>query len=107
MSSSFFMVAFSPADIPSSIDTLEKLSVWCSTVLQHLHPEQTVLEAPGITELVATASPYQIIVNGDFTWRNIARQSIELNPNWQRGATKLWTHALPLSTQAIPVEFKS
>lgn len=101
------MVAFTPTDLPSSINSVEKLAVWSMTVLQHLHPELTVVEAPGQSQLAVTAQPYFITVAEPPTWRYVARGSIALNANWQRGASKLWTHAIDLSNQSIPTEFKS
>lgn len=101
------MVAFQPTDLPSSINSVEKLAVWATTILQHLHPQLTVIEAPGQNQLASTAQPYFISVSDPVTWRYVSRTSIALNANWQRGATKIWTHAQDLSNQAIPTEFKS
>ncbi len=101
------MVAFQPTDLPSSVNTVEKVQVWAATVLQHLHPELTVIEAPGQNQLAVTAQPYWISVSDPPTWRYVSRTSIALSSNWQRGASKLWTHAQDLSNQAIPSEFKS
>lgn len=101
------MVAFTTTDLPSSINSVEKLTVWATTVLQHLHPSLTVIEAPNQSQLAATAQPYFISISDPPVWRYVSRSSIALNSNWQRGATKIWTHAQDLSNQAIPTEFKS
>lgn len=101
------MVAFTPTDIPSSINSVEKLTVWCATILQNLHPELTVIEAAGQNQLAQTAAPYFITVSDPPVWRYVARSSIQLNSNWQRGSSKLWTHAIDLSSQSIPTEFKT
>lgn len=99
------MTAFVTTDIPATIDTLEKLAVWCGTVLNNLNPDLTAIEAPGVSELVATAHPYAVTASGVFEWRMITRQSIKLNPNWQRTG-KVWVHAQPLSTTSLPADFR-
>jgi hypothetical protein len=102
-----FMVAFQASDLPSSINSVEKVAAWAATVLQHLHPTLTVIEATGSAERAATASPFYIVASDPQTWRYIARQSLKLDPNWQRGTTKIWANVQDLSNQAIPTEFKS
>lgn len=101
------MVAFTTSDLPASINSVEKLAVWATTVLQHLHPTLTVIEATGVAERAATAAPFYITAADPQAWRYISRTSIRLNSNWQRGVGKIWTHAEDLSGAAIPTEFKS
>jgi hypothetical protein len=101
------MVAFATTDLPSSINTVEKLHLWSATVLQNLHPTTTAIEAAGNAQLVITAAPFWITASDPATWRYISRSSIGLNSNWQRGTGKIWTFANDISGQAIPTEFKS
>ena len=100
------MTAFTTADIPPTIDSLEKLAVWVGLALNNINPDLTAIEAPNISELVATAHPYAVTASGTFEWRMITRQSIKLNSAWQRSG-KIWTHALPISTVALPTDFRS
>lgn len=101
------MTAFSSADLPSTINTVEKLAVWAALVLNHVNPTLTVVEMTGSAERAATSGPFYIVAGSEPGWRQISRQSIKLNANWQRGVGKLWTHAEDLSNAAIPTEFKS
>lgn len=101
------MVAFSSADLPSSINTLEKLLIWNTTVLQHLHPTLTSIESTGNAERCAAAAPFFITATDPAVWRFITRNSIALDSNWQRGTAKIWTFARDLSSASIPAEFKS
>lgn len=101
------MVLFATTDLPATINSVEKLEVWATTVLQHLHPSLTVIESTGNAELAVSAAPFFITASDPDVWRYITRTSIQLNANWQRGAGKIWTHALDLSNAAIPTEFKS
>lgn len=100
------MVLFVVSDLPTSINTVEKLEVWCTTVLQHLHPSLTVIEQVGQAERAVSAQPFFITSSDPQTWRYITRTSIALNANWQRTG-KIWQHALDLSNASIPAEFKS
>lgn len=100
------MTALTKADIPDSINTVEKLAVWCETLLQHLNPEITVIEATGGLDRAVLSQAWFITATNPPTWRNIARTSIQLNANWQRGG-KIWNYAMELSSAAIPSEFKT
>ncbi len=106
------MTAFTRADIPASIDTVEKLAVWVGNLLGFLNPRVTATEgtkdADATIVRVSQFSPYFIsAVPDDYHWRAVARQSIRLNSTWQSGGTKIWTHAIELSTTVIPSDFKS
>lgn len=101
------MTAFAPTDLPSSINTVEKLAVWCAMVLNHLNPNTTAVEAPNTAVRVATSGLFYIVDSDPPRWRHVGRQSIPMNANWQRGTAKVWTFAEDLSSAAIPTEFKS
>jgi hypothetical protein len=101
------MTVFAATDLPSTINSVEKLEVWATTVLQHLYSSMTVIESTGNAELAVSAAPFFITASDPDVWRYITRTSIALNSNWQRGAGKIWTHALDLGNSAIPTEFKS
>lgn len=100
------MTALTKADIPDNINTVEKLAVWCDTLLQHLNPELTVIEASGGVDRAAISQPWFITASAPPTWRVISRTSIQVQANWQRGG-KIWNFAQELSGATIPSEFKS
>jgi hypothetical protein len=101
------VVLFATTDLPTSINSLEKLHVWSSVVLQHLHPSTTIIESTGNAQLVMSSAPFFISSVDPPVWRVISRSSIQLNANWQRGTSKIWTHAIDISSASIPTEFKS
>jgi len=106
------MTAFTRADLPASIDTVEKLVVWGENLLAFLNPKITAVEgtsaADAVTLRICQFNPYFIsAVPEDAHWRSVARTSIRLNSNWQSGGTKIWTHAAEISTTVIPIEFKA
>lgn len=101
------MTAFQTTDIPASVNTVEKLAVWAQTVLNHLYPQVTAVEASGLAERVAQASPFEVTAVEPSQWRYISRTSIPLDRNWQRGSSKIWANAQDLGSASIPTEFKS
>lgn len=100
------MVALVKSDIPDSINTVEALLVWGTSLMAYLHPELTVVEAIGSAEKAVAAAPWKIDAASPSVWRHISRSSIALSADWQKGG-KLWNFTVPLSGSTIPVEFKS
>jgi len=101
------MVAFSTSQLPTSIDTVEKLSVWCAMVLNNVALQTTVQETSGLNQPVAVSQVFTYADTGVNKWRHVGRQSVEINPLWQTGAQKLWTYAQVISSTAIPTSFTS
>jgi hypothetical protein len=101
------MVAFVTADIPSSINTLEKLTVWSCTILNELFPTQTAIEATGNANRTAESGPFLITAVDPPQWRIISRTSIPVNGQWRRGTGKIWTFVQDLGTASIPTEYKT
>lgn len=101
------MTAFSTSDLPSSVNSLEKLALWVSLALNNINQQTSVQEVQNLNQPVAVAQLFEYDDNGVKKWRFVGRQSIEVSPNWQQGATKVWTHAQALSATTIPTDFKS
>jgi hypothetical protein len=101
------MTAFSANDIPAEIDTVEKLEVWCSTLLSNLYPNLTAVESTGSAVRVVTSGPFFITASDPSTWRTISRASIALSNEWQGGGNQIWAYAQPFGNLAIPASFKS
>lgn len=101
------MVAFATTDIPSSINTVEKLLVWANALMDELHPSVTAIEASGVAERVCSSGFFKITATDPVTWRAISRTSIPLNSAWRRGNAKVWTFAIDISSASIPTEYKS
>ncbi len=100
------MTVFSASDIPPTVDSYEKLAVWLSTVLNDLYPTLTIVEGAGAGQRAAQSAPFLISNVDPPTWRCIGRFSIELDANW-RSSGKIWEHAKPLGTAAIPAAYKA
>lgn len=101
------MTAFTTADLPASINTLEKLSVWVSMALSNINQQTAIQEISGLNQPVAVAQLFEYDDNGVKKWRFVGRHSIELSGNWQNGTAKVWANAQILSANALPTDFKS
>lgn len=101
------MTAFNPAtDLPSQINTLERLTAWALHALATANPKASVLEALDRTEFAAQVG---IVKAADGTERLLGRVSIEMDPLYRTdNSKKLWMHAREIEGSAqLPPGFKS
>lgn len=100
------MTALNPAtDIPSQINTLEKLAVWVGMAMANINPSLTVIEGVGYTERACQSNIFYVAA--DDAHRALIRQSIKMDAAYQAGGLKMWMFAQELSTNPIPSIFKS
>lgn len=100
------MTALNPAtDIPTNIDTVEKLAVWTANVLSSLNLTTTALEAAGYSQRVAQSGVFYVDV--DNRHRSLIRLSIPMSPEHLAGANNNWVYAEELSNAPIPTNFKT
>ncbi|MCV3216677.1 hypothetical protein OGM63_24770 [Plectonema radiosum NIES-515] len=100
------MTALNPAtDIPSNIDSLEKLAVWVGMSLSAINLTATALEAPGYSQRVAQSGIFY--VEADNKHRALIRLSVVISPDHLASANNIWTYAQPLSDAQIPSSFKT
>jgi len=102
------MTAFAPNQIPSDIDTLEKLLVWACKVYQHLNP--LTLAVNDIRDQQSTI--VSSVVQNDFTTQSTtpftyyysARLIVPLDVEWAKYG---WEHksVISLNETPIPTEF--
>lgn len=92
-------------DIPSNIDTLEKLAAWSGLALANINAALVAVEGPSYTERVSQAGVFY--VQADNKYRVLVRHSIQMQPDYLAGGSKLWTYATELSDTALPAIFKS
>lgn len=92
-------------DIPSAIDTLEKLAAWSGLALANINPGITAIEGVGYTERVSQAGIFY--VQADNKYRALIRHSIQISPDYLAGGAKMWTFAQAIGNTAIPAIFKA
>jgi hypothetical protein len=101
------MTAFNPStDLPSQINTVERLAAWAFLTLATVNPKASILEDVDRSEFIAQSG---IIKAADGSERLIGRVSLELDPSFKSDNTKkLWMHANEVPGGAvIPAGFKS
>ncbi|NJN89363.1 MAG: glucose-6-phosphate dehydrogenase [Leptolyngbyaceae cyanobacterium SL_5_14] len=92
-------------DIPSAINTVEKLHAWSALLLSNVNPQVIVVEGVGYTERAAQAGVFYVAA--DNKHRILTRHSIQMSPDYMNGNAKIWQYAMELSTIAIPASFKA
>lgn len=94
-------------DIPTNINTVERLAAWCALVLQSSAGDVLISEiAGGAPELAATSSPFHITATpNDYHFRLLSRQSLRLANTWA-SSNRLWMNVQELSTGTVPAEFR-
>jgi hypothetical protein len=101
------MVAFNAAsDLPSNINTVERLVAWGQRVLVATSPQLLITEIAGASpELAVSASPFPVLSDpNDYHDRLICRSSFRLVPQWD--GLKLWLAVAELNTNAIPAQYR-
>lgn len=93
-------------DIPTQINTLERLAMWSIMALRRTNPSLKVIEVADQTaEKVAQTA---IVQSDDGKIRFIGRVSIEVNADYAEDNTaKLWTKALEFSNTVLPTAYKT
>ncbi len=93
-------------DIPTNINTLEKLAVWAGLALERYNPTLKILEAPE-TEPQRAAQAVLIRAD-DASYRTIIRVSIPVSSDYaSNSAVKFWQNAAELSNVALPTAYKA
>lgn len=89
--------------IPSQIDTLEKLHAWSAQALFAINPGLTIIEGVGYTERAAQAGNFWVAA--DSKTRMICRTSLEVSPDHLSAPGKPWIFVQPLSNTPLPASF--
>jgi hypothetical protein len=97
------MTAFNKNNIPTSVNTLEKLVVWSGLALHTLNKTGTAVEGTTVAARVAQFGIFN--VESSNTIRAILRQSVELNDDYAFDGKPVWENVKNLSEDVIPAEF--
>jgi hypothetical protein len=92
-------------DIPSNINTMEKLAVWVSNCLFTLNPGVNNVEGENYSQRSAQAGTYFVAATNKT--RHVGRNSIELSAGYSVGDEKQWFYALPLSDAPLTTAMKT
>ena len=99
------MTAFTTSQIPSSVDTLEKLAYWTGAALATINSNLSFVEAENSTVPSCFFSGTQQMPDGSL--RGILRVSVPISSSALTGTAKPWTYVEALSNVTIPAGFTS
>jgi len=92
-------------DLPTTVDTVEKLFVWTASLLGEMLPEELI-------KLTGSTNPINRLdygISQDFESKSNYAVSfyIPLADNWRSSGNKIWEKAEELAEIAIPTAYKS
>ncbi|NET38619.1 MAG: hypothetical protein F6K19_42610 [Cyanothece sp. SIO1E1] len=94
-------------DIPSNIDTLERMCAWSALAISNLNARLQYQESQGPAGTLNQAST-GILQAADGTTRLIVRIAIPLDPAFETDATqKLWQFAGNVTDAVLPDAYKT
>jgi ABC-type ATPase with predicted acetyltransferase domain len=97
------MTAWTTAQTPSNINTIEKLAMWALIMLEEINRKSELLESAGDKQYVITQYIY---TDANLARQLLTRVNIPVASNILTDkTTKSWEKALELSTVAIPVAY--
>lgn len=99
------MTAFSPADIPASVNTLEELVVWSATILNELYPDSSVSESIGRSNRAVDCAPFYVDAANPPGWYTIGRFTLLMTATWRQSG-KPWSQVQEIGQLAIPANYK-
>lgn len=99
------MTAFSPAQLPANVNTVEKLYSWCVAILQELNYDTLITEDAGSRpQAVATQTIFNVRTEDYDGLRSISRASLPIASNY--AATGKWyLSTLEINTATIPAPY--
>ncbi len=99
------MTAFSTANIPSNVNTLEELLAWTACALAEINPNATITTTASTAEPVVQAQTFRFPNQATNPERLIIAAYLPLTANW-RGQGKIWSNGISeISTTALPTGY--
>lgn len=101
------MTAFVAANIPSNVDTVEELLVWCASALAEVNPTTNIQTGAGTAEPVVSAQTFNFVSESTDPQRFVVVAYIPLTANW-RSEGKIWSTGIAeISSNALPAGYTS
>jgi hypothetical protein len=99
------MTAFSAANIPSSVTTLEEVAAWAVSALAEINPSVTIQTSAGAVERAVQAQTFEFRTQASNPERLILVAYLPLTANW-RSSGKYWGNGVAeISTTSIPAGY--
>ena len=99
------MTAFSTANIPSNVDTLEELAAWACSALAEVNGSEQIQTAAGSVEPVATVQTFNFVAEDTNPERLVCVLYLPLSQDW-RSQGKIWSNGInEISATALPAGY--
>ena len=104
------MTIFEISDIPSDIDTLEKLTCWTNLALARLYPDKNLVTTTDpsngspVTELAAQVGMFAVSTS-PVNWVFLGRIALDIDTAWLEGG-KPWNYIQSMGDGLIPDNLK-
>lgn len=98
------MTSFAPTDIPSNVNTLEKLAAWVGLALTRCNPTLKILESPD--QFPQRVAECVLIKADDNTYRQVVRLVLPVADDYASTTKKSWENVTEISNVALPAAFK-
>lgn len=92
-------------DIPTNINTLEKLAAWVGLALTRCNPGLKYLENPD--QLAQRVADVALIKADDNTFRQVVRVALPVDDSYATSTKKSWENVKEISQVELPSGFKS
>lgn len=100
------MSAFTSSNLPSSIDTLEKLAAWVGSALAQLNKDKTIQTTSGSVEQAASIQTFTFKNQQVSPARLVVTLFLPLTEDFASGG-KLFSRIGALSENALPASYTS
>jgi hypothetical protein len=97
------MTIFAPANLPASVNTVEKLAAWANGVLYQRHKNTRYQESDASPLIPRVTCQDGFAANLEETM--IFRTSLPMNATWRESTGKFFTEVSEISNAAIPAAF--
>lgn len=91
-------------DIPTNINTLEKLAAWVGLALTRCNPGLKYLENPD--QMAQRVAEVALIKADDNTFRQIVRLALPMDDAYATSTKKSWEDIKEISQVQLPSDFK-
>jgi hypothetical protein len=98
------MTAFTTANIPSSVNTLEELMCWAASAIAEINPTVTVQTSSSTAEPVCSCQPFRFANQATNPERLVVVAYLPLTAPW-RSAGKLFGTLGEVSQTALPAAY--
>lgn len=92
-------------DIPTNINTLEKLAAWVGLALTRCNPSLKILEYPNVEP--QRAAEAVLIKADDNSYRLVVRLSIKILDSYGENTQKFWFNAEEFGNTVLPSAYKT